>query len=151
MIVAIGMDPGPTPGLVCLTYTDEHRALNSRIVQCNSTAWDEILRFWFEHFSALGPLYFGVEQFVIGTKGNQGTGTKEQVSEALAIAQNARIASYARRSASQVKAWATDERLDRAGLLEATKGMRHARDAARHALYTACKDAGVPDPLSRRH
>jgi hypothetical protein len=48
-----------------------------------------------------------------------------------------------------VKPWATDERLEAAGLLDLTKGMRHARDAARHALFTAVKDGGVPDPLSK--
>ncbi len=53
------------------------------------------------------------------------------------------------RSASHVKPWATDARLDAAGLLAPCKGMGHARDAARHALFAAVRDCGLPDPLSR--
>ena len=53
------------------------------------------------------------------------------------------------RSASEVKPWATDDRLEKAGLLAATKGMRHSRDAARHALFAAVHDGGLPDPLSK--
>jgi hypothetical protein len=49
-----------------------------------------------------------------------------------------------------VKPWATDERLAAAGLLDPTKGMRHARDAARHALFCAVRDFGLPDPLSAK-
>ncbi|MET0423635.1 MAG: hypothetical protein ABW046_07165 [Actinoplanes sp.] len=54
------------------------------------------------------------------------------------------------RSASEVKPWATDKRLHAAGLLDPTIGMRHARDAARHALFCAVSDYGLPDPLSSR-
>jgi hypothetical protein len=54
------------------------------------------------------------------------------------------------RTAAVAKAWATDIRLGRTGLLDETKGMTHARDAARHALYTACKEGNIPDPLSRK-
>jgi hypothetical protein len=57
--------------------------------------------------------------------------------------------SYAR-SAADVKPWATDTRLQAAGLLDLTKGMRHARDAARHALFCAVCDFGLTDPLSRK-
>jgi hypothetical protein len=49
-----------------------------------------------------------------------------------------------------VKPWATDTRLAAAGLMEPTTGMRHARDAARHALFAAVKTYGLPDPLSAR-
>jgi hypothetical protein len=47
-----------------------------------------------------------------------------------------------------VKPWATDKRLTAAGLLAMTAKMADARDACRHALYTAVHDAGIPDPLS---
>jgi hypothetical protein len=57
---------------------------------------------------------------------------------------------YHARSASTVKPWATDARLERAGLLDLTAGMRHARDAARHALFCAVKNCGLPDPLSAK-
>lgn len=49
-----------------------------------------------------------------------------------------------------VKPWATDRRLEAAGLMTATAGMPgHARDAARHCLYCACHDLGMRDPMSR--
>ena len=54
------------------------------------------------------------------------------------------------RPAATVKPWATDERLKKAGLLAVCHGMPHAADAMRHLLYRAVRDAGVPDPLSRR-
>jgi hypothetical protein len=53
------------------------------------------------------------------------------------------------RSASQVKKWATNRRLERAGLLAAIPaGGGHARDAGRHALFAARMDLKWPDPLS---
>lgn len=47
-----------------------------------------------------------------------------------------------------VKRWAADKRLKAAGLHAPTKGIGHARDAARHALHAARWHAGLPDPLS---
>jgi hypothetical protein len=54
------------------------------------------------------------------------------------------------RNASLVKTWATDKRLEAADLLVCTKGMSHARDAARHALYAAVHCGYTTDPLSRK-
>lgn len=53
------------------------------------------------------------------------------------------------RPAAAVKPWATDRRLEAAGLLEACVGMGHARDAARHALFAAVKAGLLADPLTR--
>ena len=55
-----------------------------------------------------------------------------------------------RRPAGLVLPWATNHRLAAAGLMAPTVGMPHARDAARHALYAAVRDGGMPDPLSTR-
>jgi hypothetical protein len=54
------------------------------------------------------------------------------------------------RTAALVKPWATDKRLVAAGLLDITRGLPHARDGARHALFSAHHDSGAPDPLSSR-
>jgi len=54
------------------------------------------------------------------------------------------------RNASMVKTWATDHRLEAAGFLDSTKGMGHARDASRHALYAAVRCGYTHDPLSRK-
>lgn len=52
------------------------------------------------------------------------------------------------RPAAAVKPWATDKRLEAAGV-PMLRGMPHAADGARHCLYTAVKEGGIPDPLSR--
>lgn len=53
------------------------------------------------------------------------------------------------RSAAEVKGWATDERLKAAGILDKLQGMRHAKDAARHALFHAVRSGVLVDPLSK--
>jgi hypothetical protein len=55
---------------------------------------------------------------------------------------------FVERPAAAVKPRATDTRLDRAGLLAPTRGMPHARSAARHALYAAVPAGLLADPLS---
>lgn len=155
MIVAIGMDPGPTPGLVRLTYA-EQRLISVEVVQCSANAWKGILTSW------LNPkrpwpepgreIYFQGEKFVVGRasyrSGTPGAQTRDMVGESVQVCSGLAIVTL--RSASVTKAWATDKRLTAAGLLDKTKGMTHARDAARHALYTAVAEGKIPDPLSRK-
>jgi hypothetical protein len=107
------------------------------------------------------PTIVGVERFVLGAKsyrsGSPGGVTRDLVGQLIeafndhdSTADGRLGGRFFQRNASQVKAWATDARLDAAGLLAATKGMTHARDAARHALFAAVHDGGIPDPLSQR-
>lgn len=141
----IGVDPGPTPGIVRLRYSPGLVLEDADVVQCSATAFYDVLL-------ALGPYsaHVCVERFVVSRRSmssrtaGAGEVTRDQVG-ALQTAYSATL-----RTAAAVKPWATDARLDAAGLLEACKGMRHARDAARHALFAAVRDHGVPDPLSRR-
>ena len=51
------------------------------------------------------------------------------------------------RKAADIKPWATNKRLEAAGLLGQITSMRHANDAGRHALYTASHDLYMEDPL----
>jgi hypothetical protein len=52
------------------------------------------------------------------------------------------------RPAAAVMTWASDKRLKAAGLDRVLGGgQRHALAAARHALYCAVHDLGLPDPL----
>ncbi|MEU1810971.1 hypothetical protein [Micromonospora aurantiaca (nom. illeg.)] len=96
-----------------------------------------------------------VERFVVGPRaarsahGDSGEMTRELVGVISHWAKRNQL-TYRERSAAEVKPWATDARLDAAGLLAATKGMRHARDAARHALFCSVKDCLLTDPLSRK-
>lgn len=151
MIVAIGMDPGPTPGLVHLIYS-ESKLLQVGVVQCSANEALDVLGMWLQRVNGKAEVYFGIEAFVDRVKGRAsaaGNRTRDMVGSSLVLAQ-AHGAYGMQRPAVTVKAWATDARLQAAGLLSATKGMTHARDGARHALYTACKDARMPDPLSRK-
>lgn len=56
----------------------------------------------------------------------------------------------ARRDPVSVKAWASDKRLAAAGILARLRGMPHAQDAARHALYHAFHRGLLPDPLTSK-
>lgn len=123
------------------------------------------------------PLLFAVEKFVVGPRaGRAGTPQASEAARkvigqihALAYGLDATIVE---RTASQVKLWATDARLrcaygalswdakwENAGqgdqlmpsLYDATAKLRHARDAARHALFAAVQDVRWPDPLSRAY
>lgn len=141
----IGIDPGPTPGIVVLDIVEPGQLVNVDVVQCSAGLLYTVL-------AALQPVAPGrrylvaVERFVVRGRANAAQAmTRDQVA-AIAGAQPGAI----QRSAAMVKPWATDARLEAAGLAEATKGMRHARDAARHALFCAVHDAGLPDPLSKR-
>lgn len=51
------------------------------------------------------------------------------------------------RPAAAVKPWASDKRLAAAFGPGAFRGLPHAADAARHALYAGVRDFGWPDPL----
>lgn len=140
----IGVDPGPTPGVVALAC-HENKVISIEIVQCTANVLPSIV-------SALDPngrAQVQVERFVA-----RGRATKAQsvTRDQVAVLEQLYASAWpvAVRNASEVKAWATDERLDAAGLLEATQGMRHARDAARHALFAAVRFDAIPDPLSRK-
>lgn len=153
MIVAIGMDPGPTPGLVKLTYS-EQRLLTVDVVQCTASCFLDILQMWLRGLpkGSACERYFGVERYVRNLRGGGGQAgalTRDMVGSALTLA-TAGGCHSAQRSAVEVKAWATNLRLTTAGLYEPTQGMPHARDAARHALFTAVADGKIPDPLSRK-
>jgi hypothetical protein len=150
----IGVDPGPVPGFVMLDYTDG-LLTGKDVVQCSAQVapliFGEIVRDLAGEFPIVG-----LERFVVrGRSGRSSTskageqtrdliGRLVQVTAGLVPDKN-----WHARAAGEVKPWATEERLEAAGLLDLTKGMRHARDAARHALFTAVRDGGVPDPLSK--
>lgn len=154
----IGIDPGPVPGIVIIErgWPD---AIKSAVVQCSHTLAPTVLAALLEDRRTATLVQ--IETFVVGRgsmrSGRHGAVTRDLVGQLRQIWEDHDGTSSGRlgghwfqRSAAAVKPWATDTRLDAAGLLAATKGMRHARDAARHAMFCAVHDAGVPDPLSRK-
>jgi len=156
----IGVDPGPVPGIVLLRFGAGAFGV-ARVVQCDHLSAPIV-------FEALlntdpyAPTYVQIERFVVGRRAGRSAhasagevtrdlvGVLREVWEDHDATPKGRLGGHLwQRSAAAVKPWATDARLDAVGLLDATKGMRHAKDAARHALFCAVHDAGLPDPLSK--
>ncbi|MDM4722775.1 hypothetical protein QTQ03_25415 [Micromonospora sp. WMMA1363] len=158
----IGIDPGPITGIALLitqgpavgSANAPTRLLGAEALQVTHGLVPYVLD---SLLTVVVPqaTVVAVERFVVGPRAARSAhgGSGEVTRELVGV-----IAHWAKRnqvtcrgwSAAEVKPWATDGRLDAAGLLEATKGMRHARDGARHALYCAVRDFGLADPLSRK-
>jgi hypothetical protein len=153
-IRAIGIDVGPTPGLVGLLYKD-NRLTKVDVIQCSAGMLDFAFRALLMPYVGATDveIYAQAERFVIGTKsmrtGSPGARTRDMVGEVAQLAAAAGV-HLTLRSAMETKAWATDRHLTVAGLIAPTKGMAHARDGARHALYTAVQEGKVLNPLSRK-
>jgi hypothetical protein len=159
----VGLAPGPVAGLVLLRYVPAglttYEAAPPLVVQCGSAVAPPAFEMLLDLDNQV-PTYVQVERYVIvGRRASRSStaGVGETTRALVAALESTWLGwdgpvavSWVQRSASQVKPWATDQRLRAAGLFDATKGMRHARDAARHALFAACHDAGVPDPLGFR-
>jgi hypothetical protein len=129
--------------------------MNINVVQCDATSLRPVLVGLHDAWS-WEPMHVVIERFVIGPRSarsqHQSTGilTRDQIEEAKAWTTILEQGTLSLQSTAEVKPWATDVRLAAAGLLMNTTGMRHARDAARHALFAACKHFQLPDPLSKR-
>lgn len=153
MTYIIGIDPGPVVG-VCLlklppigaTRPEPFRA---EIAQITPNGLWALIAAWIEAYDINAV---AAERFVIGPRAArvnapQASKTARDVLGGLQLAIPDTLRRI-ERSAAEVKPWATDARLKAAGLLDQTKGMRHARDACRHALYAACRDFGARVPRS---
>lgn len=152
----VGIDPGPVPGLVELRF-HEGQLTGVEVAQTSATLAPCLLMAVLERLPV--RTIVAVEKFVVvrGSMKSAGAGatTRDLVGQLAGVVTNhgasaPHVVQYAQRSASEVKPWATDARLEAAGLTAMCKGMRHARDAARHAAFAAVKDGGLSDPLSAR-
>jgi hypothetical protein len=154
--VVIGVDPGPRPGIVGLRYSPgKVRTAAPAIIQCTLNVAIPLIQ-------AIIPadvrrIILSFEPFVMGARSSKVSSPAASAATARfcgalqAMAHNNHRIIIRHHQASQVKPWGCEERLERAGLLLLVKGMTHARDGAKQALYSASHDAGVPDPLSRKH
>lgn len=155
-LCVIGCDPGLTAGLA-IAYWDGAWG-HPGAYQCDAASAPALLD-WLVAVntgpSVTGSLQVraGIEEFRAGTgAGARGgaAGTTRALVEELTAVLAAREVPVLTRPAADVKTWATDKRLDRAGLLAVTAGMpNHSRDAMRVLLFCAVHSGGVPDPLSR--
>ncbi|RGC68440.1 hypothetical protein C5N14_13720 [Micromonospora sp. MW-13] len=157
----IGIDPGPLPGIVRLQLKvvgDKWSGQSAQLVDVQALqVTPGLLGTVLEGINAATEVeVVAYERFVVGRRAGQsssaaaGAKTRNMIGELEAWAGAGRWRRVYARSAAEVKPWATDTRLGAAGLLDLTKGMRHARDAARHALFCAVRDCGLADPLSRK-
>lgn len=140
----IGVDPGPTTGIAVLDIGDYSHAL----IQTTPDDAAHIIR----SYSGGSLLRIALERFVVRRRSGRSSAaeagriTRDLVG-ALSVLEAELGVPVTQRSAAEVKPWASDARLRAAGLWPS--GMPHARDAGRHALFTAVADCGAPDPLSR--
>jgi hypothetical protein len=155
----IGIDPGPIPGIVRLQLDvnwvgitcTAFRVVDAQALQVTPGVLTAVL-----DAIADGVVQaLAYERFVVGRRAARsstpaaGAITREMIG-ALELWASRTCNRVHTRSAADVKPWAVDKRLHAAGLLDLTAGMRHARDAARHALFCAVRDYGLPDPLSSK-
>jgi hypothetical protein len=158
--IVIGVDPGPTTGIVGLRYSPTGYLVNTPVVvQCSiNAAWvvlDAVVRSASRNkHGATAPTVIAVEHFVVGSRsarlaGSVGAKVTRELVERIRGMANDDI-TVTTRAAGHVKPWAHDERLAAANLYRCTQGVSHARDAARHALFAACCDLHVPDPLAKK-
>lgn len=150
----MGVDPGPIPGIVAAHYIDGLRAADPTVIQCNH----QIAPFIVEELlgeAARVPRLLALETFRVSGRSARcstpkaGELTRNLLGALIELARRLDIR-VVERTASDVKPFATDDRLRKAGLYVPTEGMRHARDGARHHLFAAIRDGIIPDPLSRR-
>jgi hypothetical protein len=157
---AVGIDPGPHTGLYAAWWdprllpdgrqgwTLEHCIAR----ECAAADTAAVLRGMLRgHEDGFPVRTAGIEAFVARRKSVKLHGVRAdhvvvQVSELTGVLAGYGIPVIAR-PAGMVKPWATDKRLEAAGLLEAAGSSPHVRDAGRHLLFSACQ-AGLPDPLS---
>lgn len=151
MRTVVGVDPGPVPGIAVLSWEPGGKPM-WRVYQVAASSpslvYEETRRLldrWLEQEG----VSLAAESYVVSARSARTAdrGAQQTTNDLAALL---RHAGARMRPPSEVKPWATDARLKSAGA-DILQQMRHARDAARHALYSACRDRGLPDPLSRAY
>lgn len=151
----IGADPGPTCGLAFLDFI-QGKLAGKTLLQVDGQSVIIVLEAMISRYytsDVVVARYAGVENFITGqsagTRGNDANITRQlvmQITERLQMwGYNTKI-----RSASDAKNWATDKKLEAAGIIGAASlhgKFRDGYDAARHALFTAREMNVIENPL----
>jgi hypothetical protein len=149
-MIFIGVDPGLTTGIALLD-TEERTAT---LVQSSPDAVFTIVNALIERCGDAGNesvSALAIERFVSGPRSGKlatpkgARQTRTLIEQLTMLVGTYGIRTYLR-SAAEVKPWATDARVRK---LTDHRGMPHALDALRHALFCAVKDFRAPDPLAR--
>jgi hypothetical protein len=155
-IHVLGVDPGPTTGIVALTWYPpaQTRPPYTRAYQASADAAPALLE-WILATHTSGGTWTsgGIEAYVRGTRSSR---TKKAGDSSVTIRLVHTLSGIALdhgldlavRSASLVKTWASEKRMKEAGLKDLIPAkMLDAWSAGQHGLFSACSDSGIPDPL----
>lgn len=156
----IGIDPGPATGICFLDYRDGILA-GRTLLQADAGSAAIVLTGMLTAYyvnarrTSLAPAgrrVASVERFVTGasagSRGKAADVTRQLVMELAEVLQGHGY-TVKLRNAGEVKPWASDKRLQAAGIVTgALHGdMNHSYDAARHCLLGAVQAGITPDPL----
>lgn len=149
----IGVDVGPIPGLACLDFS-EPGLLEVQLAQTTPELCLLIAEALIREADEAGTrVIVQGERFVVGRRAARsssagaGETTRSMIGGLAAVCTRHHVRFIAK-AAGNVKPWATNDRIARAGI-KVPKGMTHAGDGVRHALFAAVHDGGIPDPLSK--
>lgn len=147
----IGVDPGVTTGIFAVTFLASGALKRPPVaLQVHHANAVETVHELLQSIDYLTEPLLAIEGFVVSGRASRSSSAHAaKITQELIGQLMARHVRTVIRPAATVKPWATDKRLEAAGLLAATEGMRHARDAARHALYAAVHQGVARDPLSQ--
>ena len=153
VITSLGIDPGGTSGLFLGSWKPGARKpFLWRAWQCDMAGTPELLGWILDHHTGISVAVteaFDARERSRKMRGFSASAMAGLIAELDLILSVANVPGAAYPPA-RIKTWATDKRLEAAGLIAATAGMPdHARDASRGCLFGACKHAGLRDPLSR--
>lgn len=164
IMTIVGVDPGPVTGICEIMYsTTTHKYSAVSLIQADIWTAITMLSPTRSGGRVLPGVAVAAEAFVDGRRsgrvaGRSGSDATRAVLDHLRMAfqleaedpYNLGRNRLSIRSAGQIKPWATDDRLAAAGIvIQNPSTMRHALDAGRHALYSACFDQGCRDPLAQ--
>lgn len=154
MIYVVGIDPGPVCGVVSLRISQDTGLFPyPDVIQCGWYTLPRVLDGLWDSYGS--EMRLAVERFQprrSSTRGNRTQDsriTQDAIGDATRWAKHVGVFQHVYGPA-ETKTWASDVRLGRIDLYSSTTGMRHARDAARVALYCAVHHCGLRDPLSRK-
>lgn len=147
----MGIDPGPSTGLALLFVHDDGywEWMVFQVDGWNGAFW--LIQELYAHFC---PNLVAVEKFIPMNKGGT-SGKDAELTRRIAEHSYQLVPTIKRipaavsrlRKAADVKPWATDKRLEKAGFPWGAK-FKDARDAGRHVLYAAVLDGKERDPLA---
>lgn len=153
MTFIIGIDPGPVVGMCLLRLPNTASRPGfwySELAMVSPGCVSSLIGGWVEAYNVTAVAAEAFVDSKLGSRANDRAASQEARDVLTRLrpthVTTARRWRWLERRAVDINGWATDARLNAAGLLVPSKNMRHARSALRHALYAACHDFGARVP-----